>query len=538
MAAHDPRRSDVSALPADPEHDPTAAFALDPARVRTLTARLRATSGRSVTTEAPFTGQPVASIPLSDVADVEAGFEEARTVQRSWARTELDHRASLLLDLHDAVLDHADELMDLVQWEAGKARAHAFDEVLHVALTARYYGRTLRKHLGGKRVAGVYPMLTHARINRVPKGVVGIISPWNYPLTLAVSDGIPAIAAGNAVVHKPDSQTPLSALAAVELLDEVGFPSQLWQVVYGAGSVIGSAIIDRADYVCFTGSTATGKRVAAQAADRLVSASLELGGKNPMLVLADADVDRAVEGAIRGCFSSAGQLCVSVERLFVADAVYDRFVAKLVERVSRMRLAPTIGYGADMGSLVSQAQLDTVVRHVDDAVARGARVLTGGRARPDIGPYFYEPTLLEGVDPTMTCFAEETFGPVVSLYRFGGEAEAIERANDGEYGLNASIFTRDAKRGRALAGRIKAGTVNVNEGFAATFGSVEAPMGGMRESGVGRRHGAEGILRYTETQSVASQSLVPLAAPRFVGDATYEKTMIAALRVLKKLGRR
>ncbi len=537
MSRPDPHAPSHGSLPADPEHDPKAAFALDPARVRRLTAQLRATSGSSETTYAPFTGQPIATLPLSDEGDVADAFAAARAAQKAWARTDLAQRSALLLDLHDAVLDHADDLMDLVQWEAGKARKHAYDEVLHVALTARYYARTLERHLKTRRVPGVYPLLTQARINRVPKGVVGIISPWNYPLTLAISDGLPAIGAGNAVVHKPDSQTPLSALAAIDLFREVGFPAGLWQVVCGPGPQIGGAIIDHADYVCFTGSTATGKVVAAQAAERLVSCSLELGGKNAMLVLADAQIDRAVEGAVRGAYSSAGQLCVSIERLFVADAIYDKFVAKLVKRIERMKLSAAIGYDGDMGSLVSQRQLDTVSAHVADAVSKGARVLTGGRPRPDVGPYFYEPTLLEGVNPSMECFAEETFGPVVSVYRFGGEAEAIERANAGSYGLNASIFTRDIARARALAPQIKAGTVNINEGFAATFGTIEAPMGGMRESGIGRRHGAEGILRYTETQSVANQRLLPLTAPRFVSDATYQKAVTSALRLLKKTGR-
>ncbi|WP_370616109.1 succinic semialdehyde dehydrogenase [Mumia sp. Pv 4-285] len=537
MSPRDPSASTPPALPADPEHDPAATFAVDPAVVRRLAPALRATSGESATTYAPFTGQPIATLAVSDVGDVEDAFAAARVAQRTWARTELDHRAALLLDLHDAVLDHADDLMDLVQWESGKARKHAFDEVLHVALTARYYARTLHKHLKTRRVPGVYPLLTQARVNRIPKGVVGIISPWNYPLTLAISDGLPAVAAGNAVVHKPDAQTPLSALAAIDLFREVGFPAGLWQLVSGDGPLIGGAIIDRADYVCFTGSTATGRRVAAQAAQRLVSCSLELGGKNPMLVLADADVDRAVEGAVRGCFSSAGQLCVSIERLFVADAVYDRFVTKLVKRVEKMKLSAAIAYDGDMGSLVSQRQLDTVTRHVADAVSKGATVLTGGRPRPDVGPYFFEPTLLEGVHPMMECFGEETFGPVVSLYRFGSESEAVDRANAGSYGLNAAVYTRDIARGRALARQIKAGTVNINEGFAATFGTIDAPMGGMRESGIGRRHGAEGILRYTETQSVANQRLLPLTAPRFVSDAAYQRTITAALRLLKKAGR-
>jgi acyl-CoA reductase-like NAD-dependent aldehyde dehydrogenase len=290
--------------------------------------------------------------------------------------------------------------------------------------------------------------------------------------------------------------------------------------------------------VCFTGSTATGRLIAKDCADRLIGCSLELGGKNPLLVLRDADLEKAAEGAVRASFSNAGQLCVSMERMFVADQVYDRFVERFVARTEAMTLGASLDWGVDMGSLISQAQLDTVVRHVDDAVAKGARVLAGGRARHDLGPYFYEPTILEGVTPEMTCFGDETFGPVISLYRFHDEADAVARANAGEYGLNASIYTRDLKRGRALAARIKCGTVNVNEAFGATFASIDSPMGGMRESGLGRRQGAEGIHRYTESQSVGTQKAIRFAPMFGMKDETYAKLMTANLRLMNKLRRK
>jgi succinate-semialdehyde dehydrogenase/glutarate-semialdehyde dehydrogenase len=296
-------------------------------------------------------------------------------------------------------------------------------------------------------------------------------------------------------------------------------------------------MIARSDYVCFTGSTGTGRLIAEQAGRHLVGCSLELGGKNPMLVLRDADVDRAAEGAVRACFSSAGQLCVSVERLYVADAVYDRFVDRFVARTRAQRLGPGLDWRSDIGSLVSPAQLATVTAHVDDAVAKGARVLTGGRPRPDLGPCFYEPTILEGVEPRMTCFAEETFGPVVSLYRFHDEADAVARANEGDYGLNASVYTRDLKRGRALARQVRCGTVNVNEGFAATFASLDSPMGGLRSSGLGRRQGREGLLRFTDPQTVAVQRLGGLAAPRGLSEERYADAMTRGLRLLRRVGR-
>jgi len=354
---------------------------------------------------------------------------------------------------------------------------------------------------------------------------------------MALCDGLPALLAGNAVVAKPDAQTMLTALLGAQLLEEAGFPRDLWQVVAGPGSEIGTAIVERADYVCFTGSTATGRLVARGCADRLVGCSLELGGKNPLLVLRDADLERAAEGAVRASFSNAGQLCVSAERLFVADPVYDRFVQRFVARTEAMTLGAALGWDTDMGSLISREQLETVTAHVEDAVAKGARVLTGGRARPDLGPYVFEPTVLEGVTPDMTCFGRETFGPVVSLYRFHDEADAAARANAGEYGLNASVWSRDGARARALARQVRCGTVNVNEAFAATFASIDAPMGGMRESGMGRRQGGEGILRFTETQSVATQRLLRFAPVLGMSEETYARVMTANLRLMKKIGR-
>ncbi|WP_370247366.1 succinic semialdehyde dehydrogenase [Nocardioides sp.] len=523
--------------PADPEHDPRAAYRLEPDYVASLTERIVSTSGETVAVYSPLDGAPLAHIPQSSDDDVAEAFARARAAQARWARTPIEMRAAALLRLHDLVLDRQDEIIDLTVLESGKARKHAFDEPIHIALTARYYARTAEQHLETRRTSGVMPVLTRVEVNRVPKGVVGIISPWNYPFTMALCDGIPALLAGNAVVTKPDSQTMLTALYGAQLLEEAGIPRDLWQVVSGPGRRIGGGIIGRADYICFTGSTATGKVIAQQCAERLIGCSLELGGKNPILILRDADVEKAAEGAVRGSFSNAGQLCVSMERMFVADQVYDRFVERFVARTKAMTLGASLDWGNDMGSLISADQLATVVAHVDDAVAKGARVLAGGRARPDLGPYVYEPTILEGVTPDMTCFGEETFGPVVSLYRFHDEAEAVARANDGEYGLNASIYSRDGRRARALAAQIKCGTVNINEAFGATFASIDSPMGGMRESGMGRRQGSEGIHRYTESQSVATQRGLTLGPAFGMSDETYAKVMTASLRLMNKIGR-
>ncbi|WP_183094190.1 succinic semialdehyde dehydrogenase [Nocardioides stalactiti] len=523
--------------PHDPEHDPRASYVLERDFVATLTGRVLATTGKTVTLVSPLDGAPLATIPQSSADDVAEAYRRARVAQAAWARTSMAERSAVMLRLHDLLMERMPDLLDMITLENGKARKHAYDEVVHTALTARYYARTSAKHMATERRGGVIPVATRIDINHVPKGVVGIISPWNYPLTMALSDGLPALMAGNAVVAKPDAQTMLTALMGVKLMDEAGFPKDLWQVVAGPGRELGTPMIDRSDYICFTGSTATGKLIAKQCAERLIGASLELGGKNPLLVLRDADVEKAAEGAVRASFSNAGQLCVSAERIFVADQVYDRFVERFVARTQAMTLGASLDWEVDMGPLISADQLETVNAHVDDAVEKGARVLTGGRARPDLAPYFYEPTILEGVSPDMTCFGHETFGPVVSIYRFHDESDAVARANDGEYGLNAAIFSQDGTRARAIARQVKCGTVNINEAFGATFGSVAAPMGGMRESGMGRRQGAEGIHRYTETQSVGTQRVVRLSPQFGLSSEQYAKVQVLGLKVLNKLGR-
>jgi len=509
---------------------------LDERLVRQLLGRVVSSTGETAVTVAPFTGEPLAAVPVSSPQDVTTAFERARAAQREWAATSTRRRAEVLLGYHDLVLDQQEGLLDLIQWESGKVRKHAFEEIADLAVTARYYARRGPGFLRSRRRAGVLPILTKTHELHHPKGVVGVISPWNYPLSLAMTDALAAVMAGNAIVLKPDGQTPLIALAGVRLLREAGLPEDLWQVVYGPGPVIGGAIIDQADYVCFTGSTATGRTVAARAAQRLVGCSLELGGKNPMVVFEDADLDKAAECAVRACFSSAGQLCISIERMYLASGIRKEFLGKFLQRVHAMRLSSGFDFDSDMGSLVSARQLATVTEHVEDAVAKGATALAGGKGRPDLGPYFFEPTVLTDVTADMTLFAEETFGPVVSVYGFDSEAHAVALANETRYGLNASVWTRDPDRGARVAARIRAGTVNVNEGYAAAYGSLDSPMGGMGESGLGRRHGREGLLRFTDTQTVAVQRLQGLGTPRGLTDERWTRTLGTTLRALKRVG--
>ena len=482
--------------------------------------------------EAPLAGETLGIVPKGTPADVAAACEAALAAQADWARRSFDERAAVLLRFHDLLIDNSAEILDIIQLEAGKARKHAFEEVLDTAIQARYYAHTAAEFLRPRRRQGALPILAKAWEHHHPRGVVGIIAPWNYPLTLAIGDAIPALMAGNGVVIKPDAQTPFSALWATSLLEEAGLPRGLVGVVTGRGTELGAPLIEAVDYLMFTGSTATGAKVAGQAAAALIDCSMELGGKNPLLVLEDASLRRAVPGAVRGITSNSGQLCISIERIYVHDAVYDEFTGRLAEALRGVRLGPSLTFDEDMGSLVSGDQLAKVKEHVGDAVAKGAEVLAGGRARPDLGPYFYEPTLLAGVTAEMELCRSETFGPVAAVHRCSSADEMVERANDSRYGLNASVWTRDARAGRELAARLQSGTVNINEAYSATWASA-SPMGGFKESGLGRRHGRQGIEKYTEAQTIAVERLLAIDTPPFLGNRQYAAVMSTAVKLMR-----
>lgn len=487
------------------------------------------------TVHAPFTGEALGTVPVCTADDVRLAAGRARAAQLRWAARSLAERRRVFLRYHDLVLERQESLLDLVQIEGGKARRHAIEEVYDTALNARYYAQHAGDYVRPRRRQAFVPLLAMAWEVRHPVGLVGIIAPWNYPLTMAVSDAIPALLAGNAVVLKPAELTPFSALYAVMLLYEAGLPADLFQVVTGRGRELGTPLIRESDFIGFTGSTAVGRVVAQQAGDKLIKASLELGGKNPMIVLNDADLDRAVHGAIQGSFSNAGQLCVSFERVYAQSGIYQRFLDAFVRRTRALRLGASLDYAADVGSLISRDQLDKTLAHLDDAVAKGATLLAGGRARPDIGPFFFEPAILSGVTPVMRCYREETFGPVVAVYRVETAEEAAAAANDSEYGLNASVWTRDLRCGRMLAQRIRCGTVNVNEAYSAAWSALGAPMGGMRNSGPSRRHGAEGIQKYTDSQTVAIAPLGPLFPPFGLDVELTAQLLPKVLRAMKHI---
>ena len=487
---------------------------------------------KPITAPSPYTGQVLGRIPAGQEADVELAVHRARAAQPAWAARSFADRAKVFLRFYDLLVERHAEVLDLIQLETGKARSHAFEEILDTAVVSRYYAMRAEKLLAPRRRKGALPWLTRTWEFRSPVGVAGFIVPWNYPLNLAVTDAVPALMAGNTAVLKPDRQTSFTALWAVNLLREAGLPADVFPVVTGDGSTIGPALARSVDFLMFTGSTSTGKLVAGSAAARLIGCSLELGGKNPMIVCADADVEAAVDGAIRGCFTAAGQLCVSIERIYVHQTLFDRFAGRFAERARALKIGAALDYSMDMGSLTSERQLAKVEEHVSDAVEKGATVLAGGRRRPDAGPLFYEPTILTDVRETMKVYAEETFGPLVSLYPFATEDEAIERANATPYGLNASVWTRHAGRGVRLAQKIRAGSVNVNEAYLAAWGSVDAPIGGMKESGLSRRHGTEGILKFTETQTVAVQRL-PLAPPGGMTWGAFAQWLARLLKLLR-----
>src|SRR5690242_17827375 len=407
-----------------------APSAADFARLRALVAIDDVGARQSKPIDEVFTGKELTTIPVGTADDVTAAFAKARAAQAQWAKRPVKERAAIIERFGALLAENRDFLMDVAQAETGKARSAAQEEIVDMILNAGYYAREAPRLLSSKRVQGLLPGFVKTVVNHHPKGVIGVISPWNYPMTLSISDSIPALLAGNAVVVKPDSQTPYCTLANAELLYQAGLPRDLFAVVPGPGSVVGTAIVENCDYMMFTGSTATGRALAEQCGRRLIGFSAELGGKNPMIVTKGANLKVAAKAATRACFSNAGQLCISIERIYVEKDVADEFTAKFAEQVRNMNLSAAYDFTADMGSLISEDQVKAVSGHVDDAKVKGAKVIAGGNARPDIGPLFYEPTVLANVTDEMECARNETFGPLVSIYPVDSVEEAIAKAND------------------------------------------------------------------------------------------------------------
>lgn len=490
----------------------------------------------SIEVQAPFTSEVIGTVPDSTADDVSGAVDRARRAQKRWADLGLRARSRVMTRFHDLLIDRADMAMDILQLESGKARVPAFEEVFDTVATTRYYVNTAPGLLRRKRRGVSLPGFTSAWEYRHPLGVVGNITPWNFPFTLSISDIIAALIAGNSVVVKPDEKTPYSALFGGLLLEEAGLPSDVFQVVTGRGETAGSALVDQVDFIAFTGSTQVGRIVSEHAGRRLVAASMELGGKNAAVVMADADIDRAVEGVGRAVYANGGQLCIAMEKIYVDERLAEPFTNAFVEYSRSLPITAGFDFSSSMSSIIDSVHLDKVHSHVEDAVAKGATLLTGGKPRPDVGPLFYEPTVLTDVDDSMVLCRSETFGPVVSIEGFADAEDAIAMANDSEYGLNFSVWTSDEKKGVEVASRLHAGTVGVNDGYAAAWSSYDAPMGGMKASGVSRRHGDIGLLKFTESQTIAVQRGIPAFAPPLGMDyETYQSLLSKALKVLRRL---
>ncbi len=449
----------------------------------------------------PANGAVVDSIATDTPESIAATVARVRANQAEWEAIGIEGRYHWLGQLRDWILDNTERISDTMQAETGKVRADVSLDLGYVADLINFYGSKAADYIGDESVRPNSPLLAAKKlvIQYRPFPVVGVISPWNFPLAMALGDSIPALQAGAAVVVKPSEFTPLSLMEIIEAWKgEIGAPD-VFDCVLGTGEA-GGALIDDVDYVQFTGSDRTGRKVMARAAETLTPVSLELGGKDPMIVLADADVDRAANAAAWGGMVNSGQLCISVERIYVEEPVYDEFVAKLTAQVRGLRQgADGRKPEKDVGAMTSPNQTAIVEDQVDDALANGARALTGGKRVEGPGDY-YEPTVLVDVDHSMKVMRDETFGPVVGVMKVRDSEEALRLANDTRYGLAASVF---GEKGRAekIARRIEAGSVNVND-VITNMAAMGVPMGGWKQSGIGFRHGEYGIKKYCRAESI------------------------------------
>jgi len=457
----------------------------------------------------PATGETLREFEGASVAEVGAAVERARAAQPAWAELGVRARIEMLRRFQRLLHQNKDDVARTITRENGKPQAEALVTEVVVALdAARFIIENAPAALKPEPVPhGNLVMKTKsAHLVREPYGVIGIISPWNYPFSTPATEGLAALAAGNAVVIKPSEFTPLAALELASLLHEAGVPQEVFQVVVGDG-LAGAGLVEApVDKIIFTGSVRTGKRVAEIAAKKLLPVVLELGGKDPMLVLDDADLEVATSAALWGAFMNCGQTCLSVERCYVHRSLYENFLAKVVEKTRKLRVGNGMDSATDVGPMIHEQQLRVVEAHVADAVARGARLLTGGRRLPELGSNFYAPTVLADVTHEMLIMREETFGPVLPVMPFAAADEAVSLANDSEFGLAASVWTSHRHRGEALARRIQAGTVMVND-VISCFGISEAPHGGVKSSGIGRAHGRLGLEEMVRIKYVDSDLL-------------------------------
>jgi acyl-CoA reductase-like NAD-dependent aldehyde dehydrogenase len=450
---------------------------------------------RMVVSVNPATGEVLRELECTGEREVLAAVGRARAAQGAWAEIGVRRRIAVLREFQRRLLGKKSEIAEAITQEAGKPVAEALTtEVLVVLDAARFLIDNAHRLLRDEPLphGNLATKLKSGHLLREPYGVVGIVSPWNYPFSIPATETLAALIAGNAVVLKPSEVTSLVALELGSLLHAAGVPRDVFQVVVGDGATGAALVHSPIDKLVFTGSVVTGKRIAAAAAERLLPVVLELGGKDPMLVLDDADLDVASSAAVWGAFVNAGQTCLSVERCYVHRSRYEGFLRACVEKAEKLRVGSGLDRETDVGPMIHERQLRIVESQMEDAVARGARVLAGGSRLPQLGTNFYRPTVLADVSHEMRIMREETFGPVLPVMAFDSDEEAVRLANDSEYGLAASVWTRNRERGERLARRIQAGTVMVND-VVSYFGISEAPHGGVKSSGVGRAHGRFGL---------------------------------------------
>jgi acyl-CoA reductase-like NAD-dependent aldehyde dehydrogenase len=460
-------------------------------------------AGAGIPVENPATGEIVATVPDLGAEAVAEMAARGRAAQPEWEAYGFDGRARVLLRAQKWLMDNAERVVETIVSETGKTHEDAqLAEIGYAGNAFGFWAKQGPRYLGDESVKSSQVLVKGKKLilRFQPLGLIGVIGPWNYPLTNSFGDCIPALMAGNSVILKPSEVTPLTSLLMAEGLRECGLPESVLQIATGRGET-GAALVEHVDMIMFTGSTRTGTKVAETAARRLIPASLELGGKDPMIVLSDADLERAANFATYYSMQNAGQTCISIERVYVEEPVYDEFVAKVSAKVRELRIGKPEGYGTvEVGAITFPPQLDTIKEHVADAVQKGARVLTGGNEIAGPGR-FYEPTVLVDVDHSMKCMTEETFGPTLPIMKVGDAEEAVRLANDSPYGLGASVFSKDTARGEAIARRIQAGAANVNDAMI-NYTVLELPMGGAKASGLGSRHGAGGIRKYCSQQAI------------------------------------
>lgn len=478
----------------------------------------------------PADGRVVGQVrdqPAAEVVDV---IEGLRSAQPAWEALSFGERATWLRRYRDWLLDNEERLGKVLQSETGKPWAEATMEVPYIADIINYFTKNGKRFLADEtpRSHGPITMTKRQRLVYRPYQVVGVITPWNFPLALAVMDSVPALLAGASVVVKPSEFTPLATREALAGWEEIGAPP-VFRYVSGYGSA-GATVVDNVDFVQFTGSTRTGRIIGQRAAERLIPCGLELGGKDAMVVLEDADLDRAASGAVWGAMCNSGQMCTSVERVYVEAPVYEDFVSRVVERVRELRQgADEQAYRYDVGAMANEAQVAIVERHVNEAVEKGAKPLTGGKR--GASGNFFEPTVLVDVDHTMSCMTEETFGPTMPIMKVADSEEAIRLANDSPYGLSATVWSKDKARGESVARRLDAGSVNVNDMFTNLF-ALPLPQAGWKQSGLGARNGGPyGMRKYCRPQSITLSRVEPKSEPQWYPYSPFK------MKVLSKVTR-